>query len=334
MNPNENNYYAAGRRSLDEGNVFPHLDPAEGYVPSKALQEAVNVAIMLQKPLLLTGKPGTGKTALAYHLAQTLGDEVIFFATRTDSTASDLLYRYDSLAHFQHVNLYKSEMATASYIEENFIHYQGLGKAICDSVGHNKEKKAKRRVVLLDEIDKAPRDLPNDMLTVLERMAFEVPELKAAKGEEAIWKKTGDPKLKPLVVMTSNSEKTLPEAFLRRCVFFYIDLPDEAELIHILRNKKSLFKKEDAEHFEPLVKIFRQIQPHAEQKAPATHELILWVWWMRQQGFTAHDMAHFKAIEDEDRKRLLLSGISILAKETEDWLRIRKNVENEVYKMG
>lgn len=121
----------------------------------------------------------------------------MFFATRTDSTATDLLYRYDSLAHFHKVNIDRGEGCgelKASEVEEHYIHYEALGKAILNSTSFGAESSL-RTVVLIDEIDKAPRDLPNDILSTIERMEFEVPELKSAqhddsaKGERPIWKK-------------------------------------------------------------------------------------------------------------------------------------------------
>ena len=136
---------------------LPRIEPGLGYIPSEALVQAVNVALMLQKPLLLTGAPGTGKSDLAYHIANHFGwGEVEHFATRTDSVSTDLLYQYDSLAHFHKVNIDKACELTANEIEYNFIKYQALGQAICDSIGYNDDKTPKRRVVLIDEIDKAP----------------------------------------------------------------------------------------------------------------------------------------------------------------------------------
>ncbi len=142
------------------------------YIVAPSLQKAVNVAMLLGQPLLLTGEPGTGKTQLAYHLADFFdpagfGDNLFIFNTKTTSVATDLLYRYDSLKHFQYIQNNRQELRPEE-IELLFIKYQGLGAAI---------KSGRRCVVLIDEIDKAPRDLPNDILDVLEDLAFEVPEI-------------------------------------------------------------------------------------------------------------------------------------------------------------
>lgn len=293
----------------------------EGYKPSEELKRAVNVALMLHKPLLLTGEPGTGKSDLAYHLADHFGwGEVEVFATKTDSVATDLLYRYDSLAHFHKVNIQKeccSEL-TASEIEKLFISYVALGRAICDSIGQNDELIPRRRVVLIDEIDKAPRDLPNDILTILEDMSFDVPQLKTLNGKEgAIYKKTGDDALKPIVILTSNSEKTLPEAFLRRCVFFHINMPDEKHLMEILVGKQSILPGITESESSEFIKLFYTIRELVKGKKPATHELILWVWWMRKHGFTPGDICNYD--KTAAKAKTLLSGISVLAKEDGDW---------------
>ena len=170
------NFYNNGFPDFDM--QFPKIERGEEYKPSEALICAVNVALMLQKPLLLTGQPGTGKSELAYHIAKhfDLG-EVLFFSTRSDSVMTDLLYQYHSLAHFHKINSSKNQKAlSAEYIENQFITYVALGRAICDSVVEN----TKPRIVLIDEIDKASRDLPNDILSIIETMSFEVQELKTA----------------------------------------------------------------------------------------------------------------------------------------------------------
>jgi len=305
----------------------------EGYKPSGELIRAVNVALMLHKPLLLTGEPGTGKSDLAYHLADHFGwGEVELFATRTDSVATDLLYRYDSLAHFHQVNIQKEcgGALTAAAIEKQFISYVALGRAICDSTGQNEEGIAKRRVVLIDEIDKAPRDLPNDILTILEDMSFEVPQLKTANGSEgAIYKKTGDDALKPVVILTSNSEKTLPEAFLRRCVFFHIRMPDKKHLMEILLAKKSILG-DLTDEGNAFIDLFFRIRELVKGKQPATHELILWIWWMRKHGFTPADLYQFD--ETSENAKTLLSGISVLCKEVGDWKTVHDAITGHTIK--
>ena len=137
------------------------------YKASTELCAAVNVALSLGQPLLLTGEPGSGKSQLADHLAWYFFDsnpEVL--PIQTTSVARDLYYQYDALAHFQY-NQNNKKSLSPNELEEKFIHYRGLGKAIKDN---------KRMVVLIDEIDKAPRDLPNDLLTALDRLSFTVPE--------------------------------------------------------------------------------------------------------------------------------------------------------------
>ncbi len=314
------------------------VEPGEEYHPSEALVKAVNVALMLQKPLLLTGAPGTGKSELAHHVARHFGwGKPEVFVTRTDSTATDLLYRYDSLAHFNRVNMQKAgnEVLTAPQIETMFIKYVALGRAICDSVGDNPEHTPpRRRVVLIDEIDKAPRDLPNDILTTIEKMTFDVPELNTCDDEEcSIYEKKGNPKLKPVVILTSNSEKTLPEAFLRRCVFFHIDMPDEKELQKILLLKEQLFREmpltpEEATAF---IALFNKISKIVSGKKPATHELILWVWWMKKQGLTPGDIYQFKSDTAgsetlKKRNETILSGITVLAKESRDLKAVKEAI--------
>ena len=274
------------------------------YVPSKGLMAAVNVALHLGQPLLLTGEPGTGKTQLAHHLAYffNLGKPLVFNA-QTVSQAKDLFYRYDALAHFQFAQTQK-EPLTPDEVEWRFIRFHGLGKAIHDDV---------KAVVLLDEIDKAPRDLPNDILAAIEELSFEVPEI----GKTF----TASADNRPIIIMTSNSEKNLPDAFLRRVVYYAIPFPDAATLLKIVSAKiggytEGSLKKLIA-HFEDI----RSGKTVRLTKNPATAELINWVALLHKAGFEAEKIE--EELSGKDRETLLMS-YSVLAKNREDLKNIAK----------
>ena len=205
-------------------------DPA-GYIADKGLRDAVNVALALGQPLLVTGEPGTGKTQLAASIAHELELPLIPFYTKTTSTAQDLFYQYDALRRFHDAQICES----VSDIE-HYISYNALGQAILLSQAgdraaallpeHLRGKGPSRAVVLIDEIDKAPRDLPNDILNEIEKMRFFVKETGAVFEAEAQYR--------PVLVLSSNSEKQLPDAFLRRCVFYHIEFPDTKQLAAII----------------------------------------------------------------------------------------------------
>ena len=220
------------------------FDP-EKYILDEGLQQAVEVAIALDQPLLLTGEPGTGKTRLAYKVAYELAKDQsayhfdpkpLVFYTKTTSSARDLFYIYDALAHFQATNI-KQEAGVKTPQTADFIDLQALGKAIAltdpEAADRSKFRTAlgdhpKSAVVLIHEIDKGPRDIPNDILKEIENLEFQIKEqdnysLKAGKKERIA------------VVMTSNSEKNLPEPFLRRCVFYHIPFPGPDQLMDIAK---------------------------------------------------------------------------------------------------
>jgi MoxR-like ATPase len=203
----------------------------EHYIVDEPLENAANTAIALGQPLLLTGDPGTGKTRFADYLAWQLGlDKPFEFHTKSASVASDLFYSHDTVRRF-HV----AHLGIANVAELDFVRFNALGEAIVRSLGDRALKFGltveegaipSRSVVLIDEIDKAPRDFPNDLLHELPRMCFRIAELNLTID--------GDPAFRPIVVVTSNRERPLPDAFLRRCVFHNIELPNVERMAQIL----------------------------------------------------------------------------------------------------
>ncbi len=298
-------YAQTGQKALPDFQFNHRLNDPSLYVPSQELVNAVNVALTLGQPLLLTGEPGTGKTQLAHHIAYffQLGEPLVFNA-QTTSNAKDLFYTYDALGHFQY-NQNNPEALSAVQVEQRFIRYQALGEAIRAQV---------RKVVLIDEIDKAPRDLPNDVLAAIEAMAFDVSEV--GKFYKA------DNHLRPIVVITSNSEKNLPDAFLRRVVYYHIPFPSPEALLEIVSAKIDGY---DQVALEPLVAHFNQIRTDKSlklKKNPATAELIFWAMLLYSMGFDPQVLGN-GSLSPKDQETLLTS-YSVLAKTQEDLKALRK----------
>jgi MoxR-like ATPase len=250
----------------------------EIYLPDPALAHAVNIAILLGQPLLITGEPGTGKTRLAYSIANQLKlGEPLRFNTKSTSASQELFYHYDALAH------YRATQTGANPDVKAFLRAEALGAAILRTLPSEPRRDALlgnlaapapvRSVVLIDEIDKAPRDFPNDILSEIELLRFRVPELDGASfaiSEEKA--------LRPIVLITSNSEKHLPEAFLRRCVFAHIPFPDEDRLRTIVANHHPVLKNSGlVEEALDLFSALRHGGARRMDKLPATAELIRWV---------------------------------------------------------
>lgn len=291
------------------------LNP-KGYRPDEGLINAVNVALLLQQPLLVTGEPGTGKTQLAYSVAYELGlVSPLTYETKSTSTARDLFYTYDAIRHFRASQPGQSQNENSNAL--NFITWNALGEAVLRSQPKDKVGKwlvdgfehagASRSVVLIDEIDKAPRDFPNDLLNEVEQLFFRVPEL----GNERI---DANPDLRPILVLTSNSEKNLPDAFLRRCAYYHIKFPNRAELAEIVYKRVGGFAGSETPLLKDALDLFSLLRDEKKrnwEKKPATAELIGWLTVLRELG------AKFEQ-PLRDQSDVLKKSISALVKGSKD----------------
>ena len=288
-------FYAGDGTSISTRNLRPPSyrevnlpDEAQDYLAEKGLRDAVNVALLLGQPLLVTGEPGTGKTQLARSIAHELGlPAPLIFNTKTTSTAKDLFYRYDSLAHF-----HDAQFHTEGLSVEKYITYEALGLAILLSLPpeeansylpeHMKNMGPIRSVVLIDEIDKAPRDMPNDVLNEIENMSFTVKETGRSFA--------ANPDYRPIVVLTSNSEKNLPEPFLRRCVFYHIAFPDKDRLKEIVQRRLKLNSGFTDQMVENALRHFLEIRKMEKlREKPATAELLAWLRILEKKAIDVSD---------------------------------------------
>ncbi len=222
------------------------------YVASEELMTAVNVAMTLQKPLLIKGEPGTGKTMLARAISEALDKDLIIWNIKSTTKAQDGLYVYDVVQR-----LYDSQFGGEGV--DNIAKYIKLGKL-------GEAFAAEEQVVLLiDEIDKADLEFPNDLLWELDQMEFYIPETK----------KTVTAKHRPIVIITSNAEKELPDAFLRRCVFHYIEFPDQDQMKRIVRVH---FRHLDETLIQQALAAFYWVRELRDiEKKPSTSELVDWL---------------------------------------------------------
>ena len=222
------------------------------YIASKELQLAVNAAITLERPLLIKGEPGTGKTMLAEELAASLGTELIPWHVKSTTKAQQGLYEYDAVSRLRDSQLGDDKVHDIS----NYIIKGKLWHAFTAD---------KRPVLLIDEIDKADIEFPNDLLLELDKMEFFVYETQ----EKVVAKQ------RPIIIITSNNEKELPDAFLRRCFFHYINFPEAQEMkeivdVHFPDIKQNLLD-------EALAVFFNLRELPGLKKKPSTSELIDWL---------------------------------------------------------
>lgn len=258
-----------------------NLSSESNYIASEQLMSAVNVAVMLQKPLLVKGEPGTGKTMLAQAVADSLKRRLIIWNVKSTTKAQDGLYVYDVVQR-----LYDSQFGGADVADiKRYVKLGKLGEAFSadDEV-----------ILLIDEIDKADIEFPNDLLWELDRMEFNIPET----GETISAKK------RPVVIITSNAEKELPDAFLRRCVFHYIEFPGRELMEEIVSAHYPDIEQNMLD--AALTAFYRLRQMSGIQKKPATSELVDWVRALTLSGISP------KKIESE------LPFAGVLLKKNED----------------
>jgi MoxR-like ATPase len=254
------------------------------YLASKGVSNIVNLAVDLKRPILVEGEPGCGKTKLAYSIAAEMGlGDVVKIAVKSTSRAQDLLYRLNSLRRLQDAQNPKNDQAQFVF---PYLSLGPLGQVILGG---------ERKVVLIDEIDKADVDFPNDLLDVLDTFTFQVDDLPPEEEKACLKEKgfgrtvTGNPDSPPIVVITSNREKRLPEPFLRRCMYVRVKFPETSEELQDIVRKNTRLKPEKLSEdvLRAAVAAFLEVRHLAAgntQKPPTTSELIDWVQVLHWAG--------------------------------------------------
>jgi MoxR-like ATPase len=251
------------------------------YVASEELMASVNIAMALQKPLLIKGEPGTGKTMLAEAVAKALGKKLLIWNIKSTTKAQEGLYVYDTIQR-----LYDGQFGEEGV--DDIARYIKLGK-LGEAFDSDEQV-----VLLIDEIDKADLEFPNDLLWELDQMEFYINETK----------RTVRAKHRPIVIITSNAEKELPDAFLRRCIFHYIDFPDKELMSEIV---KVHFPDVEEHLLAQAMEVFYDIRAMRDiRKKPSTSELIDWINALQIGGISA------------DKIKSALPFIGVVVKKDED----------------
>ncbi|MDD6202859.1 MAG: MoxR family ATPase [Lachnospiraceae bacterium] len=259
------------------------------YVASKELLTAVNVAITLQKPLLIKGEPGTGKTMLAQAIANSLNKKLIVWNIKSTTKAQEGLYVYDTIQR-----LYDGQFGEEGV--DDIAQYIKLGK-LGEAFDSDEQV-----ILLIDEIDKADLEFPNDLLWELDQMEFYIHETK----------KTVKAKQRPIVIITSNAEKELPDAFLRRCIFHYIDFPEPDLMEEIVRTH---FPNVEDNILKNAFNVFYDIRAMKDiRKKPSTSELIDWINVLQIGGIPA------------EKIRSELPFIGVIVKKDEDLATVKQKI--------
>ncbi len=267
------------------------FDSTDSYIATEDLTVAVNASVALQRPLLVKGEPGTGKTVLAHEVAASLGMPLLTWHVKSTTKAQQGLYEYDAVARLRDSQLGSDKVNDIA----NYIVRGKLWDAFAAESGC---------VLLIDEIDKADIEFPNDLLLELDRMQFFVYETQ----------KTVEAKHRPVVIITSNNEKELPDAFLRRCFFHYIRFPDEATMAAIVQTHYPDLHKDLLN--EALGMFFGLREVTGLKKKPSTSELLDWIRLLVIERVTADQL------KDTERKKDVPPFVGSMVKNEQDMQRL------------
>ena len=246
---------------MSSQNGFYRITGTDDYIVSPSLVDAVNCAIALERPLLIKGEPGTGKTLLAENVARALGMPMESWHIKSTSKASEGLYVYDTVQRLNDARFGDGDVSDI----RRYIRYGPLGRSFSAE---------ERTVLLIDEIDKADLEFPNDLLLELDQMRFTVMET----GDEVVARE------RPVVIITSNNERELPDAFLRRCVFHFIEFPERELMQKIVAVHHDNLDSKLLD--QVLIKFYWLREQNDLRKKPSTSELIDWISALLKSGIS------------------------------------------------